>query len=94
MMTTAMKRTVFALAALVFAAGVVMSQQKGSDGPRLYRVWSDAKGDTHLEEIDITTKGCVLIPGAVMNYSGNTSPTGSEKLRTCRSKSKFTSAYS
>ena len=79
-MTTPMKRIVFGLAALLFAAGVVMSQQKRPDGPRLYRVWSDAKGDTHLEEIDITTKGRVLIPGAVMNYSGNTPPTGSEKL--------------
>ena len=59
MMTTAMKRTMSGLAALVFAAGVVMSQQKGPDGPRLYRVWSDAKGDTHLEEIDILTKGRV-----------------------------------
>jgi len=79
-MTTAMKRTLCGLAALVLAAGVVMSQQKRPEGPHLYRVWSDAKGDTHLEEIDITTKGRVLIPGAVMNFSGNTPPAGGEKL--------------
>jgi hypothetical protein len=80
MMTTTMKRTTLGLGVLLFAAGVLTSQQKGSDGPRLYRVWSDTAGDTHLEEIDITTKGRVLIPGAVMNYSGNTPPAGSEKL--------------
>ena len=68
------------LAALALGAGVVMSQQKPSDGPHLYRVWSDANGDTHLEEIDISTKGRVLIPGVVVNYSGNTPPAGSEKL--------------
>ena len=80
MMTTAMKRTVFGLAALVFAAGAIVSQQKRPDGPRLYRVWSDGTGDTHLEEIDISTKGRVPIPGVVMNYSGNTPPAGGEKL--------------
>ena len=53
-----------------------MSQQRSPapEGPRLYRVWSDANGDTHLEEIDIATKGRVLIPGVVMNFSGNTPP--------------------
>jgi len=80
MMTTAMKRTVFGLAALVFAAGAIVSQQKRPDGPRLYRVWSDGTGDTHLEEIDISTKGRVPIPGVVMNYSGNIPPAGGEKL--------------
>jgi hypothetical protein len=79
-MTTAMKRTVLGLAALLLLAGILMSQQKQTDGPRLYRVWSDAKGDTHLEEINISTKGRVLIPGVVMNYSGNTPPEGGEKL--------------
>ncbi len=75
-----MKKTVWALAVLVMGTGIVMSQQKRADGPRLYRTWSDAKGDTHLEEINITTKGRVLIPGVVMNYSGNTPPEGGEKL--------------
>ncbi|MEP6962847.1 MAG: hypothetical protein ABI995_12265 [Acidobacteriota bacterium] len=52
-----------------------MSQQK-PDGPRLYRVWSDASGDTHLEEINISTKGRVAIPGIVMNFSGVVSAPG------------------
>ena len=75
-----MKRTVLGLAALALGAGIVMSQQKQPDGPHLYRVWSDANGDTHLEAIDISTKGRVLIPGVVVNYSGNTPPVGGEKL--------------
>ncbi len=79
-MTTAMKRTLLPLAALIFGTGLVMSQQKRLDGPRLYRVWSDANADTHLEEIDISTKGRMLIPGVVVNYSGNTPPAGGEKL--------------
>jgi hypothetical protein len=79
-MMTAMKRMMLAMAVVVFAAAVLKSQQKRPYGPRLYRVWSYAIGDTHLEEIDITTKGRVPIPGAVMNYSGNTPPAGSEKL--------------
>jgi hypothetical protein len=61
-----------ALSALLLAAGVVMSQQRQAtaDGPRLYRVWSDAKGETHLEEINIATKGRETIPGIVMKFSG------------------------
>ena len=67
---------------LLLASGILMSQQRSPapEGPRLYRVWSDANGDTHLEEIDITTKGRVLIPGVVMNFSGNTPPQGGENL--------------
>jgi len=79
-MNTAVRRIVLGLAALAFGACLVMSQQRASDGPRLYRVWSDANGDTHLEEIDITTRGRVLIPGVVVNYAGNTPPAGGEKL--------------
>src|SRR3569832_2242732 len=74
-----MKKILCAAAVLVLGAGFVMSQKR-TDGPRLYRVWSDARGDTHLEEIDISTMGRVVIPGIVMNYSGNTPPAGGEKL--------------
>lgn len=57
---------------LLLGAGVLVSQNKQAspDGPRLYRVWSDAQGETHLEEINIATKGRPLIPGIVMNFSG------------------------
>ena len=76
------KRLLLGLTALLLAAGMLMSQRKSAvpAGPRLYRVWSDANGDTHLEEIDISTKGRMLIPGIAMNFTGNTPPTGSEKL--------------
>lgn len=76
-----MKKILWASAVLVLGASFVMSQKRTTqDGPRLYRVWSDARGDTHLEEIDISTMGRVVIPGVVMNYTGNTPPTGGEKL--------------
>ena len=81
----------FALSALLLlGAGVVMSQQKQAavDGPRLYRVWSDAQGDTHLEEINIATKGRATIPGIVMNFSGVVTgpggPRGGEQLHNTR----------
>ena len=86
-MTIARKKPSFALGALLLlGSGVVMSQQKqaAADGPRLYRVWSDAKGETHLEEINIATKGRTTIPGIVMNFSGGVTgpggPRGGEQL--------------
>ena len=68
-MTPAMKKIIFGL---LITATLLMSQQKGPTpgGPRLYRVWSDAQGETHLEEINIATKGRSTIPGIVMNFSG------------------------
>jgi hypothetical protein len=41
-----------------------------SAGPGLYRVWSDAKGETHLEAINIATKGRAAIPAISLNFSG------------------------
>jgi len=47
------------LAGLLFlAAGIVVGQQKKAAGvpmppPHLFRIWSDAKGDTHIEEIKL-----------------------------------------
>lgn len=68
-MTPTMRRIAFGL---LIAVSLLMSQQKPPvpDGPRLYRVWSDAQGETHLEEINIATKGRSTIPAMVMNFSG------------------------
>ena len=90
-MTIELKKPLFALSALLLlGAGVVMSQQKQGavDGPRLYRVWSDAKGETHLEEINIATKGRATISGIVLNFSGVVTgpggPRGGEQLHNTR----------
>jgi len=86
-MTPAVRRIIFGL---LIAASLLMSQQKppAPDGPRLYRVWSDAQGDTHLEEINIATKGRGTIPGIVMNFSGVVTgpggPRGGEQLHNTR----------
>jgi len=85
-MTIPLKKSLFGLSALLLVgSGVVMSQQQAAvEGPRLYRVWSDAKGDTHLEEVNIATKGRVTIPGIVLNFSGVVTgpggPRGGEQL--------------
>jgi len=82
-MTPAVRRIIFGL---LIAASLLMSQQKRTvpDGPRLYRVWSDAQGETHLEEISIATTGRSTIPGIVMNFSGVVTgpggPRGGEQL--------------
>ncbi|MEP6962231.1 MAG: hypothetical protein ABI995_09135, partial [Acidobacteriota bacterium] len=85
-MTNFTRKFAYGLAGLLFASGIVMSQQKRTApaGPRLYRMWSDAKGDTHLDEIDISTRGRVVIPGIVMNFSGDTPGPGSEQLHNTR----------
>ena len=80
-MTPTMRRTIIGL---LIAVSLLMSQQKrpASDGPRLYRVWSDAQGETHLEEINIATEGRGKIPGIVMNFSGVvTGPGGHTRRR-------------
>ncbi|MEO5922339.1 MAG: hypothetical protein ABIR70_00775 [Bryobacteraceae bacterium] len=82
-MTKLTRKFAFGLAGLLCASGIVMSQQK-PNGPRLYRMWSDTKGDTHVEEINIATKGRLVIPGIVMNFSGNTPGAGSEQLHNTR----------
>ena len=82
-MTPTMRRIIFGL---LIAVSLLIGQQKRPtpDGPRLYRVWSDAQGETHLEEIDIATKGRSTIPGIVMNFSGVVTgpggPRGGEQL--------------
>ena len=67
------KKLLLKLGLLVFlGATAILSQTKQSapDGPRLYRIWSDDRGETHLEEINIATKGRPTIPGITMNFSG------------------------
>ncbi len=86
-MTPAVRRIIYGL---LIGATLLMSQQKrpAADGPRLYRVWSDAQGETHLEEINIATKGRSTIPGIVMNFSGVVTapgePRGGEQLHNTR----------
>ena len=62
--------TLGALVLLVATAILSQTKQSTPDGPRLYRIWSDARGETHLEEINIATKGRPTIPGIIMNFSG------------------------
>ena len=59
-------------ALVLLGATAILSQtrQSAPDGPRLYRIWSDDRGETHLEEINIATKGRPTIPGITMNFSG------------------------
>ena len=60
--------TLGALVLLVATAILSQTKQSTPDGPRLYRIWSDARGETHLEEINIATKGRPTIPGIIMNF--------------------------
>ena len=67
------KKPLLTLGALVLlGATAILSQTRPSatDGPRLYRIWSDARGETHLEEINIATRGRPAIPGITMNFAG------------------------
>src|SRR6185295_10590313 len=65
-------------APLLLGATAILSQtrQSAPDGPRLYRIWSDARGETHLEEINIATKGRPTIAGIVMNFPGAAAGSG------------------
>jgi hypothetical protein len=62
------------LAGLLFlAAGIVVGQQKKAAGvpmppPHLFRIWSDAKGDTHIEEIKLAANRHAMIPGATVDF--------------------------
>ena len=59
------KKLFLTLGALVLlGATAILSQtrQSAPDGPRLYRIWSDARGETHLEEINIATRDGRLFP--------------------------------
>jgi hypothetical protein len=57
---------------LVLAAGVAVSQEKkvmSPPQPHLFHFWSDAKGETHLEEIKLGNNRRAMIPGVTMNFS-------------------------
>ena len=72
-MITRYKKLLLTLGALVLlGATAILSQtrQSAPDGPRLYRIWSDDRGETHLEEINIATKGRPTIPGITLNFPG------------------------
>jgi hypothetical protein len=58
---------------LALAAGIAVSQQKKAGGaalppPHLFRIWSDAKGDTHIEEIKLAANRHAMIPGATVDF--------------------------
>ncbi len=58
---------------LVLAAGVAVSQERkvmSPPQPHLFHFWSDAKGDTHLEEIKLGNNRRAMISGVTMNFSG------------------------
>ena len=76
-MTPAVRRIIFGL----LSAASLLGQQKrpAPDGPRLYRVWSDGQGETHLEEINIATKGRATISSIVMNFSGVVTGPGGQR---------------
>jgi hypothetical protein len=73
-----MKRTVVAsLGVLLLAAGVAVSQKKGAPlppQPHLFHLWTDDKGDTHVEEIKLANNRRAMIPGITMNFSGTAAP--------------------
>ena len=60
--------------ALFVAASLALSQQKKTPvpppQPHLFHIWSDAKGDTHLEELKLANNRRPMIPGVTMNFSG------------------------
>jgi hypothetical protein len=62
--------TLGALALLGATAILSQTRQSATDRPRLYRIWSDDRGETHLEEINLATKGRATIPGITMNFPG------------------------
>lgn len=48
--------------------------------PHLFHLWTDAKGDTHLEEIKLANNKRAMIPGMTMNFSGLPAPEGAALL--------------
>ncbi len=72
------------LAALVIASGIAISQQKKTPvpppQPRLFHIWTNAKGDTHLEELKLANNRRPMIPGVTMNFSGLSAGEGAALL--------------
>ncbi len=38
--------------------------------PHLFHIWTDAKGDTHLEELKLANNRRAMVPGVTINFSG------------------------
>ena len=56
---------------LVLAAGAALGQTTGGASkplPHLFRISSDAAGDTHIEEIKLSDKKRAQIPGVVVDF--------------------------
>jgi len=68
--------TVAAVSGVVLLSiGVALSQQAKKAGtpppqPHLFHLWTDAKGDTHMEEIKLSNNRRASITGITMNFSG------------------------
>ncbi len=80
-------RTILTIAAVTglvaLAAGIGLSQQKAgvpAPQPHLFHIWTDAKGDTHLEEIKLSNNRRAMIPGVTMNFSGLPAGPGAVQL--------------
>jgi len=69
---------IFGSAALLIASSIAISQQKKTPvpppQPHLFHLWTDAKGDTHLEELKLANNRRPMIPGVTMNFSGLPAP--------------------
>jgi len=76
-------KTIAGLASLlVLGMGIAVSQKKPVPPPQphLFHIWSDAKGDTHLEEIRLANNRRAMIPGVTMNFSGLPAGEGAAQL--------------
>ncbi len=75
---------IVALAGLLIASGIAISQQKKTPvlppQPHLFHIWTDAKGDTHLEELKLANNRRAMIPGVTINFSGLPAPEGAAQL--------------
>ena len=63
--------TIFGLSALLIVAAGIAShaaQPEAPKQPHLFHFWTDAKGETHVEEIKLGTNKRALIPGVTVNF--------------------------
>jgi hypothetical protein len=71
-----------AVAAALSTAGFLFAQKKSAfpPQPHLFHIWSDANGDTHLEELKLANNRRPMIQGVTMNFSGLAAPEGAPLL--------------
>ena len=48
--------------------------------PHLFHIWSDANGDTHIQEIKLANNKRAMISGLTMNFSGTPAGPNAKKL--------------